>query len=159
MSGRAGSQLFGTGEWCAIGGVTLVITLIMLVGYHFALGAADDVPHARTMAIVTLVSASATVTAGLLGLGSRVSWFGLFATISSAAVLVQTPSLSELLHLSPLHFADWAIAATGGLGSGLGAAVLPKLQRRAAPCSGLAGRDALRQGKPASGRAAARDCA
>jgi Ca2+-transporting ATPase len=37
------------------------------------------------------------------------------ASLASAVILVQTPLLADLLHVSSLHLDDWAIATAGGL--------------------------------------------
>ena len=70
------------------------------------------------MALVVLVVASATMTAGLSRLRSAAAVIAVIATIGSALVLVQVPALAGILHLSPLHGDDWLIAAAGGLLAG-----------------------------------------
>jgi Ca2+-transporting ATPase len=130
---RARTRFFGAAEWLLIGFVGLVITAVVLIGYHIALGPGHDVLHARAMSIVALVVASATVTAGLAGLGSRAAVLAIVLTLLSGIILVQVAPLAALLRLSPLHPLDWLSAAAGGLLAGLGAAAMPRRQRPVTP--------------------------
>ncbi|AMN48041.1 Ca2+-transporting ATPase [Steroidobacter denitrificans] len=122
-------RFFDTTEWVLIGLAGLVVTLAVTLGYVRSLGAMQDVEHARGMAMVTLVVASAAITAGLSGLRTRTATISVVAAIASAAVLVQHPVLAELVHLSPLHADDWMLATVAGLLPGAIAALLP-LRRR-----------------------------
>jgi Ca2+-transporting ATPase len=87
---------------------------MIVMGYGRSLGISNDVEHARSMALVALVVASATMTAGLTRLRSQSSVIAVLATIGSAVLLVQIAPLARLLHLSPLHLDDWLIAGLGG---------------------------------------------
>ncbi|GAB4352740.1 MAG: calcium-translocating P-type ATPase, PMCA-type [Kiloniellaceae bacterium] len=118
-------RFFTPAEWAVIALVGALITGLLLFGYNDSLGADRDVPHARSMAMVALIVASATVTAALSGLRSRAALVTVAATIASAVVIVQVPPLAGLLHLSPLHLADWLIAAVGGGGVGALAMLIP----------------------------------
>ena len=118
-------RFFDTTEWVLIGLAGLVVTLSVTLGYVRSLGAMQDVEHARSMAMVTLVVASAAITAGLSGLRTRTATISVVAAIASAAVLVQHPVLAELVHLSPLHADDWMLATVAGLLPGAIAALLP----------------------------------
>ena len=80
------------------------------------------------MALVALIVASATMTAGLTRLRAESSVIAVLATIGSAVLLVQIAPFARLLHLSPLHLDDWLIASLGGLIVGSLAAFLPSLQ-------------------------------
>lgn len=122
-------RFFDTTEWVLIGLAGLVVTLAVTLGYVRSLGPMQDVEHARSMAMVTLVVASAAITAGLSGLRTRTAAISVVAAIASAAVLVQLPALAELVHLSPLHADDWMLATAAGLLPGAIAALLP-LRRR-----------------------------
>ncbi|HEU0203321.1 MAG TPA: cation-transporting P-type ATPase, partial [Burkholderiaceae bacterium] len=100
---RARLRFFDAGEWTTIGLVAAILTGVVVLGYVRSLGGTHDVEHARTMAMVALVVASAALTAGLAGLRSRSALAAISATLLSAVVLIQTPTLAALLHLSPLH--------------------------------------------------------
>ena len=76
---------------------------MIVVGYARSLGASNDVEQARSMALVALAVASATMTAGLTRPRSQSSVIAVLATIGSALLLVQIVPLAWLLHLSPLH--------------------------------------------------------
>jgi Ca2+-transporting ATPase len=67
------------------------------------------------MALVSLVGFGVTLTASLSGLRTRTSLLVTAASLALAVLLVQTPRLSGLVHLSPLHLDDWVIGIAGGL--------------------------------------------
>jgi len=129
-------RFFDWREWTLIGSIGTLVIAMIVVGYARSLGISNDVEHARSMALVALVVASATMTAGLTRLRSQSSVIAVLATIGSALVLVQIPLLARLLHLSPLHVDDWLIAGLGGLIVGSLATFLPSLGRQA-PGRGL----------------------
>lgn len=125
-------RFFGMWSWLAIGLVGGSITAVVIFGYDYALGSAKEVEHARTMAIMALIVASATITAVLSGLRTWTSRIVVVGSLASLALLVQLPNLAALVHLSSLHLGDWALgSASGGL-AGL-MAVLVRLTLRAAP--------------------------
>jgi Ca2+-transporting ATPase len=107
-----------------------VITLVILLGYERSLGAERDVEHARTMALVALIVASATVTAGLTELRTSTAVIAIVVTIGSALLLVQVGPVAALLHLRALHIDDWLVAATGGILAGASSLLLPLMRRR-----------------------------
>ena len=125
-------RFFDWREWSLIAVVGILVIALIVVGYTRSLGGSDDVEHARSMALVALVVASATMTAGLTRLRSRASVVAVLATVGSALLLVQIPTFASLLHLSPLHADDWLIAGLGGLVVGSLAAFLPGLRARSA---------------------------
>ncbi|MGE5260693.1 MAG: cation-translocating P-type ATPase, partial [Actinomycetota bacterium] len=124
-------RFFDWREWTLIALIGTLVTALIVVGYVRSLGSASDVEHARSMALVALVVASATMTAGLTRLRSHSSQIAVLATVGSALVLEQVPALARLLHLSPLHGDDWLIAGLGGLVVGSLAALLPGLSSKA----------------------------
>ncbi len=107
-------RFFDLREWAVIGLVGGLVTLLVMLGYYYSLGADNDVEHARSMALVALVIASAAVTAALSGLNSRSAVVAVAATVASAIVVVQLPPIAGLLHLNSLHLIDWVFAALGG---------------------------------------------
>ena len=122
-------RFFDWREWTLIAFIGLLVTGLVILGYVRSLGGNHDVEHARAMALVVLVVASATMTAGLSRLRSVAAVIAVIATIGSALVLVQVPALAGILHLSPLHGDDWLIAAAGGLLAGSLTTILPHLSR------------------------------
>jgi len=120
-------RFFSWREWTLIASIGTLVIAMIVVGYARSLGASNDVEHARSMALVALVVASATMTAGLTRLRSQSSVIAVLATIGSALLLVQIPPLAGLLHLSPLHVDDWLIAGLGGAIVGSLAAFIPML--------------------------------
>ena len=120
-------RFFSWQEWTLIASVGALVIAIIVVGYARSLGVSHDVEHARSMALVALVIASATMTAGLTRLRSRSSVIAVLATVASAVLLVQIAPLARLLHLSPLHFDDWLIAGLGGAIVASLAAFIPSL--------------------------------
>ena len=122
-------RFFDWREWTLIGVVGGLVTVVIAVGYERSLGIDSNVEHARTMALVALVVASATITAGLSRLRSTSAIVAVTAAIGSALALVQVRPVAELLHLSPLHLDDWLVAGLGGLLAGALAAWLPGVSR------------------------------
>jgi Ca2+-transporting ATPase len=120
-------RFFSWQEWTLIASIGVLVIAMIVVGYVRSLGISNDVEHARSMAMVALVVASATMTAGLTRLRSRSSVIAVLATICSAVLLVQVAPLARLLHLSPLHFDDWLIAGLGGAIVASLAAFIPSL--------------------------------
>jgi Ca2+-transporting ATPase len=121
---RHDGRFFGVREWALVGGVGVVLTALIVWGYERSLAGGSTVEHARAMALVTLVLASAALTAGLSGLRTRGARIVTAATAASALLLVQAPVLARALHLEPLHAGDWAIAALSGVLPGLLGGVL-----------------------------------
>ena len=64
-------QFFDWLEWSLMAIVGALVTIVIVVGYARSLGIDNNVEHARTMALVALIVASATITAGLSRLRSR----------------------------------------------------------------------------------------
>jgi len=65
-------------------------------------------------AIVSNITASASVTAVLSQLRTRAARLVAATSLAAAVVLVQTPQLASLLHLQPLHVDDWLLGLAGG---------------------------------------------
>ncbi len=107
-------RFFSLAEWAKIGLVGVVAIAIIMGGYVFNLGAEFDVPHARSMAMAALVTVSSAVTAALSRLGSKPAVIASALPVVSAVAIIQIEPLATVLHLSPLHFIDWAIALIGG---------------------------------------------
>jgi Ca2+-transporting ATPase len=136
------ARFFSRGDWAAIGLSGAMLVGVMVLGYAWSLGARRDVEHARTMALVSLIVASAAFSGLLSGLRTRLAGFICAGTLSSALVLVQVPALARLMHLSPLHAVDWGWAVAGGVAACL--PLLPGLLARRRPPV-----PAESQGKPA----------
>ena len=113
-----GKRFFSAREWMVIALVGAIVTAVVVLGYERSLGVGRNVEHARAMALVALVVASATMTAGLSRLRQWTARIVVLATLASALVLIQMPALAALLHVTPLHFDDWLIAASGGVLAG-----------------------------------------
>jgi Ca2+-transporting ATPase len=121
-SRSAGSAKFFTlGQWLMLVATGLIIAVIVSAGFLRSLEGIGNVDHGRAMALATLTTASAFITAALSGLGTRAAWVMFIGTLTSSVLLIQTPKLDALLHLTPLHWDDWALAILGGLA----AAVVP----------------------------------
>ena len=107
---RAG--FFSADAWLAIVLTGGIASVAVVWSYLHALGADRDVEHARAMALSVLLAASAGVTTGLTRLREVAARWLVVATLASVGILVQIPLLSRLLHLRPLHAADWALVAS-----------------------------------------------
>ncbi len=116
------ARFFTRLDWIEIGLVGALGTLLVSLSFDRSLGAEIDVEHARAMALVSLVAFGAALTASLSGLRTRTALAITAAPLALALLLVQTPRLSELVHLRPLHLDDWVI----GMGGGFLAVFLPR---------------------------------
>ncbi len=114
--------------WVVIVLVGAVVTAATVMSYEHALGVNRDVEHARAIALAVLVVASVTITGSLSGLKTWTAQIIVAAAVTSLILLVQVPALARLVHLRPLHLADWAIAAAAGVASG-GLSLLFTLRR------------------------------
>ncbi|MCB2090538.1 MAG: cation-transporting P-type ATPase [Alphaproteobacteria bacterium] len=108
-------RFFDWNEWIIIGLVGTLITLLIIFLYEQALGAEQNVIHARTIALAALIISGATITLILSGFRSNAARMITGLTLLSAVLLIQFPALSDLMHLSPLHLQDWIKAAIGGI--------------------------------------------
>lgn len=129
MPRRSRVRFFSGREWSIIGFVGLLTSLMIFWGYVISLGPDADVPHARTMALVALIVAGATMTAVLSGLKTHQAKIAVAATIGSVIVAAQITPIASLLHLSPLHLLDWAFVVAVGLGVGAVATLMRHVSR------------------------------
>ena len=111
----SGIRFFDPTEWMTIGAAGALFTVLLVLGYVRSLGVGHDVEHARAMAIVALCVASSAITVVLSRLRTPIAWVVVLATLSSTAVLVQVPFVGAKLHIAPLHWDDWMVAAAGGV--------------------------------------------
>lgn len=109
------ARFFTPEIWLGIVLVGSVVSAALAWSYLNALGADQHVEHARAMALAMLVVASAAITAGLSRLSQTIPRWIIAAKLASLVVMVQVPAISQLLNLSPLHPADWALVATSGV--------------------------------------------
>lgn len=107
-------KFFTSREWSVVALVGVAVTLVIYWGYVRSLRALD-VEHARAMALVALVLASAALMGSLSGLRTWTARVIFAASVASALFLVQIPWPASLLNLRPLHADDWSIAAFGGV--------------------------------------------
>ena len=108
-------RFFGRSQWATIAAVGAMITAAVTFSYVVSLGDGYEVEHARAVALVTLTTASAGITVALSRLRSVAARVMVLGTLSLSLLLVQMPSAATLLHLKPLHLADWMLAIGGGL--------------------------------------------
>jgi len=108
------AKFFSQGQWLMLVATGVVIAIVVSAGYLRSLEGIGNVEHGRAMALATLTAASALVTAALSRLRTRAAWVMCLGTFVSSFVLIQTPKLSGLLHLTPLHWDDWALAILAG---------------------------------------------
>ncbi|MEX2631905.1 MAG: cation-transporting P-type ATPase [Tistlia sp.] len=127
---RRRPRFFGGATWLALGIGGLAIALVVSLGFERALG--SDVEHARALALGALVAASAAFTAVLSGLRSWMARGVVAASLASLVLLVQVPALADLVHLRPLHAADWGLVGAAGALAGLVALGVAASLRRVA---------------------------
>jgi len=113
------TRFFGLRTWALIGISGLIQAAMISIGFELALGAGNDVEHARSIALGVLICSSAAMT---VVLGRPQSWAArliVAGSVASLVLLVQVPFLAELVHLKPLHLADWGMVAVAVLVAGL----------------------------------------
>ncbi len=108
------ARFFDRSQWLMLITTGLVLAGVVSAGYLRSLEGVGNVEHGRAMAIATLTAASALVTASLSRLRTTAAWVMCLGTLASSFVLIQTPKLDALLHLTPLHWDDWALAILAG---------------------------------------------
>ncbi|WP_332823989.1 cation-translocating P-type ATPase [Ramlibacter sp.] len=104
-----GARFFSTGAWWGIGIAGGLVSAAVVWSYLHALGADQDVEHARAMALAMLLVTSAGITAGLTKLRQPAARWLVGGTLASLVLIVQAPVISRLLNLRPLHGSDWAL--------------------------------------------------
>jgi Ca2+-transporting ATPase len=107
--------LFRGRDWLVIALAGGIIAGAVILAYVRSASEPGGVEHGRAAALATLALASGSLTAALSRLRTRAAWLVSAATVASAIVLVQTPTLAHVLHLAPLHLEDWALAVAGAL--------------------------------------------
>ena len=107
-------RFFSPREWLVIVVAGVVVTLLVTAGYlrSYQTG---EVEHGRAMAMAVLTIASATITAVLSGMRTRMSWYIVVATAALGLLLIQVGPLAQRLGLTPLHGDDWALAVAANL--------------------------------------------
>lgn len=111
-------RFFSRRQWALIGTCGALLTVVVAAGYAYSLGPDQNVGHARSMAMLTLIVASAVTTLTLSGFRTTVAWIAAAATLASAALLIPIERVATLLHMQPLHAGDWLIAGTAGAAVG-----------------------------------------
>jgi Ca2+-transporting ATPase len=118
---RRKARFFSRATWMRMALPAAFSCVAVVWGYLHALGVDQDVNHARSMALAILLLFSAGLAAALTGLRRPPSRWIVAGTLASLLVLVQVPSLSAWLHLSPLDLSDWGVALAAALLASMGA--------------------------------------
>jgi len=116
---RRQARFFSARDWSLVVTTGILITVLVATGYLWSLGSGRDVAHARAMALAALTLSSAVVTAGLSRLRTRAARVIVGGTVALSVILIQVPAPARLLHLTPLHLDDWAMAGAGALAAAL----------------------------------------
>ena len=105
------ARFFSAEVWLGIGLIGGLVSVAVVWSYLHALGADQNVEHARAMAMAVLLATSAGVTAGLTRLRRAASGWVVFGTLASMLLMIQIPVVSRFLNLHPLHVQDWLLVA------------------------------------------------
>ena len=108
------ARFFDAREWGVVIGGGLALTALVGAGYAYSLGPGGDAGHARSMALLVLVVASAGVTVSLGRLRTLAARLVPLASLVSAGIALGVPGLAAALQLQPLHADDWMLAAAAG---------------------------------------------
>jgi Ca2+-transporting ATPase len=104
------ARFFSRREWGVIAAIGALVTASVIIGYVGSLGEQGSVEHARAMAVAVLTFTSAGLTAATSRLRTRISRLIVAGTVALTVILIQTPVLAKLLHVEPLHWANWLTA-------------------------------------------------
>jgi Ca2+-transporting ATPase len=115
---HARPRFFSTREWAVIGMCGGLLTLLVGAGYAYSLGADRNVEHARAMAMLILIVASAATTLGLSRFRTSAAWIAAIATLGTAALVIPVTAIGALVNLQPLRGDEWLIATVAGLVAG-----------------------------------------
>ena len=121
---------FSPRQWFVIVLVGALVTVMVVYSYDRSLGTGYDVEHARAMALLVLMAASAGITASLSRLRSMAARVVVSVTLATSWLLIQVPWIATRLHLHPLHLDDWLIAIGGGLIAGIPPLLLARARSR-----------------------------
>jgi Ca2+-transporting ATPase len=130
------ARFYSRREWAVIGLAGALLTVLVGFGYVYSLGADQNVAHARSMAILALIAASAGTTAGLTRLRTAAARLAVLATLGTALVVIPVPFVSALLHMQPLHADEWLAAGAAGLAVGIVTGLFPAARGMAAGAAG-----------------------
>ncbi len=115
---QRGAHFFSTRDWWVIGITGSLLALIVAGLFIAALELQADIATARSLALLALVTASATITAALSYPGNKTGWMVIGGSVASVIAFVELPALAEWAHLSPLPAAQGLAAMLAGMGGG-----------------------------------------
>lgn len=120
---RNDPHFFTVAEWAVIGVTGTTIAGAVLTVFITAIVAGSDPEHARSMALVCLVSGLSVLLLSLTGMKSWIPNFIAAASLTSAFILVQVRPFATIAHLHPVPPGDWLIAAGAGALPALGSVI------------------------------------
>lgn len=123
---EAGRHFFSLVEWVAIGVTGAMIGGAVLAVFLIAIASGSGPDHARSLALVSLVSGLAVL---LFALTGRKSWLPnsiAAASLTSAFLLVQVQPFAAIAHLQPVSIGDWLVAAGAGAIPALGSMIFAR---------------------------------
>lgn len=109
------TRFFDRREWLVIAGTGIATAAALFLLFVQAIEAGQGAAHARTVALVALVVAQASLVVLLTKGRGRVAWAIATATIASALLFPQIPGIAAIFHLYPLTTIEWIRAVTIGL--------------------------------------------
>jgi len=114
-------SFFTPAEWAVVGATGTAIAGAALAIFTIAMAAGSDPDHARSMALVSLVSGLAVLLLSLTGMKSWIPNAIAAAAVGSAFLFVQVGPFATIAHLHPVPPGDWLMAAGAGALPALGA--------------------------------------
>lgn len=108
---KAQSAFFNRRDTLRIFSTGLIATAILMFSYIARVSESNDVTHARSQVLALLSLWSAAIVVVMTEGRNRASVITAASAVCSAVVLIQIQFTAELLHISPLHFFDWAVTA------------------------------------------------
>lgn len=105
----SGTSFFSRKELLKLLFIGTAFTLVVILNYVYALREISDLGHARARIMWMLCLWSISLIISLGNLRSMAPRLICCLTLGLSVVLIQVPSVSTILHLTPIHFPDWLV--------------------------------------------------
>lgn len=90
-------------------------TLLVILSFIIIFKKTRNIEHARAFSLATLAFTSAALTAGLSGFRTLTSRIITLGTMLFSVIFIQTPGLTKLFYVTPLHWHDWLVVVVSAV--------------------------------------------
>lgn len=119
--GGSGGRFFGKREWLTISLTGVGITAAVLGVFVLAAQGGENPEHARSMALMVLITSLAVLLLALSRGGTRAALLVALGSVASGLAFTRSEALGPLAHVHLLPMNDWLVAAATGVVPALGA--------------------------------------